>query len=1155
MNSSLLKIKSFLPYILITFINVVVDIAHKITIQNTVIKTYDGTTLIVLSAIINSLMLVPFVLLFSPSGFISDRYSKAIVIRYASFIAIIITALITLSYMLGLWYLAFGLTIMLAIQATIYSPAKYGIIKEIVGEENLGEANGFIQAITITAILLSGLGFSVLFEMFYNKSLSLPNDIISHMVPVGVIMIALSAIEFILSFRLPVSKKVLNHTHFSISKYAKFTYLKQNIKIIFEDKSIFRSIVGLSFFWGVGQLLISVIPAHYKAITNDSNAVTIQIIIALSAIGIMFGSFIAGKASKKRIELGIVPLGVLGIFGSLLIFGFCDSVFWLSIASLSFGFFGGLFIVPLNALIQFLAPQKYLGTILAGNNFVQNISMIGFLIFSIVIVELGMSSHTIFFIVAALTFFVSLFVIKQIPHLFARVMLLPVLKTRYKFALHGLENLPSSGGVLLLGNHVSWIDWLVLQSATPRPIKFVIEKTYYQKWYIKRFLDFFHVIPISSIGSKKALEGIRERLDNGEVVALFPEGRISFNGQMNEFKKGFELALSGTKHKIIPFYIHGLWGSTSSKANNYFKSMARRGDKRDVRVAFGKPMDSNTNSFEVKQAVVALSREVWQESMNGEQPLAHSWLRWAKARPFKRSIVDSLGNDLNNLKVMTGVFIFSRIFRKYSEKNIGVLLPSSSIGSIINLALFIIGKRPINLNYTLSPAVMLSALNQGEISHIVTSQKFLEKLVLKGFDFREVLEDKIVTVESLRDSIKKSQKTKTLLEALLMPKWWLKFRYFDYISTEDTATILFSSGSEGDPKGVELTHGNLITNIKQVAALFQYGENDVMLNSLPIFHSFGLTVTTLLPLCEGVPMASVTDPTDSVAVGEMVARYNATILFATSTFLRLYTINKKLDPLMFGSIRMVVAGAEKLKPEIRKSFKEKFGIDILEGYGTTETSPVVSCNMPNALDLDTMKVVICNKEGSIGQPIPGTLIKVVDPDNLQPLSVNEDGLILVGGSQVMKGYLNNPQKTKEVIVELGGVRYYKTGDKGHMDEDGFLSIVDRYSRFAKIGGEMISLGQVETLIDKIFSDELSSVVVAIEDEKKGEQVVLLYNSHLSLQEVQKKIKESSMIPLMQPSFIFYTEDLPKLASGKTDFKRAKKIAISNLFVEKNKSDN
>lgn len=206
--------------------------------------------------------------------------------------------------------------------------------------------------------------------------------------------------------------------------------------------------------------------------------------------------------------------------------------------------------------------------------------------------------------------------------------------------------------------------------------------------------------------------------------------------------------------------------------------------------------------------------------------------------------------------------------------------------------------------------------------------------------------------------------------------------------------------------------------------------------------------------------------------------------------------------------------------------------------------------MPNALDLDTMQVIVCNKEGTIGQPIPGTLIKIVDPNTLECLGLNEDGLILVGGAQVMKGYFNDPEKTKEAIVEIDGVRYYKTGDKGHIDEDGFLSIVDRYSRFAKIGGEMISLGQVEMLIDRIFGDELTSVVVAIEDDKKGEQIVLLHNSELSPQEIQKRIKESPLIPLMQPSFHFYVDDFPKLASGKTDFKKAKEITLEKMLSAK-----
>ncbi|MDD5405516.1 MAG: acyl-[ACP]--phospholipid O-acyltransferase [Sulfurovaceae bacterium] len=1039
MNSSLLKIKSFLPYIIITFINVVVDIAHKITIQNTVIKMYDGGTLIVLSAIINSLMLIPFVMFFSPSGFISDKYSKAIVIRYASFAAIIITALITVSYIMGLWYLAFGLTVMLAIQAAIYSPAKYGIIKEIVGEENLGEANGFIQAITITAILLSGLCFSIIFEMFYSPDFNSPNMIIAHMVPIGIIMVVLSFIEFILSFRLPI--KAGNQSNFSFSKYINFVYLKQNIKTIYDDKSIFRSIMGLAFFWGIGQLLISTIPAHYKAITNDSNAVTIQIIMALSAVGIMLGSFIAGKLSKKRIELGIVPIGAIGIFLSLLILSISHSKFSISMASLLFGFFGGFFIVPLNALIQFLSPQKQLGVILAGNNFIQNIFMILFLFFSIIVVEIGFSSSLLFFIASILSFFVSLFVIKQVPHLFARIMLLPILKTRYKFTLHGLENLPSRGGVLMLGNHISWIDWLILQSATPRPIKFVMHKHFYEKWYIKWILDFFHVIPISSTGSKKALEAIKERLDNGEVVALFPEGRISFNGQMNEFKKGFEISIADTDHPILPFYIHGLWGSAFSKANRFFKSMIRKGDNRDVIVVFGPQLSSSTQAHEVKQKVVELSHYAWEASANGLAPLTHSWLRRAKAKPFKRSIVDTQ-NDLNNLQVMIQVFLSAKKLKLIDGENIGILLPTSSSAAIINMAILAIGKKAVNLNYALGSHCIENAVTQAEVEKIITSKKFMRQLSSEGFDFNFIGEENMIKIEDMSKPVNKKEKVSVTFEALCMPKVWLKWRYFMPISMEDTAIIHFSSKNDGASNGVELTHKNIMTNIKQVSALLQFQENDVILNSLPIFHLFGLNVMTLLPLCEGIGMISISDPSDCAAFGKLAARFEATIMFGASEFFRLYTLNDKLHPLMLKNIRMIATAAEKLEPELKRGFKEKFGLDIYEGYGTIETSPVIAVNMANALDLETMKIIIGNKDGSVGQAIPGTIIKIVDPITYEEVLIGKDGLILVGGAQVMKGYLNDPVKTKDAIIELDGVRYYKTGDKGHIDKDGFITLAD-----------------------------------------------------------------------------------------------------------------
>jgi acyl-[acyl-carrier-protein]-phospholipid O-acyltransferase/long-chain-fatty-acid--[acyl-carrier-protein] ligase len=1143
----LFRFVGFMPFLWIVFLNSAVDVAHKITLQNVLLKSFDGGELIILTALVNAMILLPFIFLFSPSGFIGDRFAKVITARYAAFAAILISLAITISYYMGEFYVAFGLTLLLSVQSAMYAPAKYGMIKELTGEDNLGEANGAVQAINILAILISSLLFSIVFEYLYLKDILTPSEILRSVAPIGWLLVVLSSIEWLLTFKMPLAPSKSPEISFSIKSFFSLNYLKTNMKTLKKDENVWLGIIGLSIFWGVGQLVLAAFPAHYKSVMGEDNAVMIQIILALSGVGVVTGSLLAGKYSRHHIELGIVPLGAVGLLVSLVIFAYATTIPMMIFASLLFGLFGGLFIVPLNALIQFFAPPKEEGTILAGSNFIQNIVMVGFLAFSVITVEfLKFDAKALFLSAGFVTLIGSLFVIKKIPHLFTRVLLMPILKTRYKLTATGIQNITKTGGMLLLGNHISFLDWLLLQVASPRPIKFVMAKSYYNIWYLRWFLDFFNVIPISSIGSKGALEAVKQRLNNGEVVAIFPEGRISYNGQMNEFKKGYELALGDTNHPIVPFYIHGLWGSTFSKANGFYKSMIGNGARRSVRVAFGKPMSSTAKPHEVKQEVTELSNQTWSHMIDNLGTLPQHWLRSAKSNLKKRAIVDSTGADLSNLKMITAVFMFSNYFKNLNSENIGVILPASAIGSIANMALMVTGKVPVNLNYTLSSEAMMYALDKASIKHIITSRKFVTKLESKGFEFSTTIKDKLIFAEDIGESFSRSNKANSLLKSLLLPRFLLEFLYIKKVDTNQTATILFSSGSEGMPKGVELTHKNIMANIKQVSALLNFQDKDVMLNSLPIFHSFGLTVTTLLPLCEGVSIISVPDPTDAVAVGTLAARHGATIMFGTSTFYRLYTMNRKLHPLMFGTIRMAVAGAEKLKPEVQKNFKEKFGLDIQEGYGATETSPVVSVNMPNSLDLDSMQVVIGNKEGTVGQGIPGTIIRIIDPQTNEILAPNIDGMILVGGSQVTKGYLGDPEKTESVIVTIDGIRYYKTGDKGHLDEDGFITIVDRYSRFAKIGGEMISLGMVEESIEKLFGDNIQAVAVALNDDKKGEQVALLFSGKLDSETVKQQIKSSEIIPLMQPSLYIRLDELPKLASGKTDFSKAKTIAMEQL---------
>ena len=1137
----LLRTAGFLPYLAIAFLNAAVDLAHKITIQNVLLKSFDGDTLVILTALINAMILLPFIFLFSPAAFINDKFSRTKVIRLSALAAVGISALICLCYTIGEFYMAFALTLLLAAQSAVYSPAKYSIIKSIVGTEQLGMANGIIQALTIIAILFSSFAFSFFFESHYIASND-PNVVLQSVWGIGIALIAFSALEAYFAFKIPFFPQTaeLSEEKFSAKQYASLHYLKENIRTLRQNKNIWLSVIGLSLFWGVSQVIVAAFPAHYKAIFHADNAIVIQAILAVSGLGLILGSYVAGKMSHLHIELGIVPVGAVGIFISLFCLTLTDSNLFLTICSFAFGFFGGLFIVPLNATIQYFAPEAISGKIMAGNNFMQNVLMVAFLLLSILFVKLSLSTTNLLIFASLVCLVGSFYAMLQLPHLFTRLLLLPILKTGYRFHVNGLKNLPQSGGVLLLGNHISWIDWLVLQAASPRAIKFVMYRPIYNKWYLTWFLRIFKVIPIGGGASKESIQTIRSYLENGEVVALFPEGHISYNGQINEFQKGFEHVLEGLENiTTVPFYLRGLWGSSFSRADSHYKILSKKRGKREVLVAFGKPINGFIDAVAMKQKVVELSFSAWEHFINEQAPLTHHWLESAKSDLFKECVADAQGTELNNVKFIAAVLSFAKVLKTKlrGQRHVGVLLPSSAAGAIVNMALFVLGKVPVNLNYTLSAESMQKALAKAQIDTVLSSAKFLDKLTAKGFDFNAILADKLLFAEDIAKGLNKTAKTHAFLTALFAPQWWIKLRYFANVQLDDTATILFSSGSEGDPKGIELSHKNLLTNIKQVSELLNFRRDDVILNSLPIFHSFGLTVTTLLPLCEGVKMVSVADPTDGATIGKMSAKHGVSILFGTSTFFRLYTRNKKLHPLMFQNVRIVIAGAEKLKTDVKDAFRLKFGLEIYEGYGTTETAPVAAVNVPNILEKDSLKELTFTKEGTVGLPLPGTIIKIVDPDTLNELKTGEDGLILIGGGQVMKGYLDDPEKTAEVIAELDGVRYYKTGDKGHIDEHGFVTIVDRYSRFAKI-----SLGAVEANLSQAIGEDAVFVATAVNDDKKGESVVLLVKSELTISEIQQRIKTLNIPPIMLPSEIFLVDEIPLLGSGKIDFKRAKLLA-------------
>ena len=1143
----LFKIQGFLAYTSMIFLNAFVDLGHKIVIQNTVLKVYDGQTQIILIAIVNALILIPFVLLFSPAGFLSDKYPKNYVMRLSAWAAVACTSLITLFYYLGWFWPAFSMTFLLAMQSAFYSPAKYGFIKELVGKDKLTVANGVVQATTTIAILSGIFVYSILFEQCLSEvDFESKSDVLKAIAPLGWFLMFNSLIELFTAYKLPQMQSVDDSMKFDLKQYKSGVYLRNNLNTVLKHEIILLSVIGLSIFWAISQVMIAAFPVYAEETMLMSNTAVIQGIMACAGIGIMLGSLIAGRMSKNHIETGMIPIGSFGVAATLMILPSLQSIPLLILNFIALGIFGGLFIIPLNALIQFHAGEHKLGRVLAANNLIQNLVMLSFLALTVVFAYFGIGSIGLFVILSIVAVGGAVFTIYKLPQSLVRFIVSFVIGRKYTLEVLGLKYMPESGGVLMLGNHISWIDWAIVQMASPRPVRFVMERSIYERWYLKRFLDFFGVVPISRGSSKTALSSITQLLNQGEVVCLFPEGTISRSGQLAEFQRGYEKAAADAEGIILPFYLRGLWGSWFSRSSDKLKNIRGNGVKRDIIVSFGTPLAIDTSVDELKKHIFELSVDSWQRYTQTLESIPREWLSTVKRMGSEPAVVDTLGDPISFTKLAAITICFSRIFKRNSpEKNIGILLPTSSAGVIANMATLLSGKTVVNLNFSADISALKAATKKAQLGSIYTSRKFLQKLEKKGIDLSLMFDNlNIFYMEDLKDNIKPSSVIVNLILIRLLPTALIKRLYINSVDLDETAAILFSSGSEGKPKGVMLSHRNIMANLKQISDVLNTEDSDVVMATLPLFHAFGLTVTTFLPLIEGIPMVCHPDPTDAVNIGKAIAKYRATILCGTSTFLRLYTKNSRVHPLMFESLRIVVAGAEKLSADVRDAFKLKFNKDIYEGYGATETTPVASVNIPDQLDSNYWRVQLGSKKGTVGMPLPGTSFRIVNPQTMQTLSSNEDGLILIGGSQVMLGYLNDQSKTDEVIVNIDNKRWYKTGDKGNLDENGFLTIVDRYSRFAKIGGEMISLSSVEEKVRSALNNpELELAAINIPDQKKGEKIVLISTEFLDIDELRGLLLKNQTSPLLIPSELIHA-DIPKLGSGKTNFQSVKEIALN-----------
>lgn len=1049
----LLRTPGAWPYLIAIFLNAFVDLGHKIVIQNTIFKSYDGTAQVVLTALVNGLILLPFILLFSPAGHMADTYPKVRVLRVSAWAAVAVSLGITAAYYQGWFWLAFSMTLLLAIQSAFYSPAKYGLVKGLFGKPRLAEANGLVQAITIGAILAGSVAFTALFENRVTPEEQTPAQLLRQVAPLGWLLVLNSVIQLVALYRLPLDSTKTSGAPLTWQRYIKGTALKDNLRMIARQPVIRLSIIGLATFWSVGQVLLAAFPAYAKDALSIDNTLVLQGILAASGIGIALGSMLASRFSHNRIETGLIPVGALGVAIGLWCLPLFGTPTGQAMNFLFIGIMGGLFIVPLNALIQFHAADNELGTVLAANNWIQNIAMLGFLVLTALFAWAGVDSLYLLLLIAAVAMVGGGYTVIKLPQSLVRFLLSFLLTRRYRVDVHGLENLPAQGGVLLLGNHISWVDWAIVQIASPRPVRFVMLKAVYQRWYLRWFFKALGCIPIErGSASEQALADVAEQLNAGEVVCLFPEGAISRTGQLGEFRRGYERAckMANPDVKIVPFYLRGLWGSQFSRSSSKLKELRNAPLHRSVVVAFGNPIPKDTPADVLKRRIFEQATRSWQRAMDELPTLPNAWIQSIKRRPSELTLADAQGSTLDASQALTASLLLAKRIRKLTPRqNIGLLLPSCSAGVIANMATLLAGKTVVNLNYTASQEMLSTFLHQAEITTVFTSQSFVKKLEQRGLNLSELLATKqVVYLETLHASIGRIEHLSTWLAVRILPTWLLRNGFCRSHDPHATAAILFSSGSEGPPKGVMLSHRNLMANIKQTSDVLNTQSNDVIMGSLPLYHVFGFTVTQLLPLIEGLPLVCHDDPTDAPGIAGAVAKHKATIMFSMSRFLRMFVESQEVHPLMLESLRVVVAGAEKLDESVRTSFALKFQKPVYEGYGATEIAPVASVNLPDAMGAHYQQIQRGSKPGSVGMPLPGTSFKIIDPDSFEERATGEAGMILISGPQIMLGYLNDPKRTDKVLKEIEGYRWYITGDKGFIDEDGFLTLLGRYASAA-----------------------------------------------------------------------------------------------------------
>jgi acyl-[acyl-carrier-protein]-phospholipid O-acyltransferase/long-chain-fatty-acid--[acyl-carrier-protein] ligase len=1126
----LLRARRFLPLFLTQILGALNDNLFKSAFI--MVITFGAAAALdpgMVAALAGGALIAPFFLFSATAGELADRFERSRllqILKAAELVAVFGAAAALLT---GDLVLSLVLLFVLGAQAAFSSPVKYALIPQHLATAELVDGNALMEAGTFLSILAGTIAGGLAVAIAWGPAAC------------GVLLLGCAVFGFAASLRVPLAPAPAPTLRLSWNLAAATAGI---LRQAWERREVRLSILGASWFWLVGAVSLSQLPSFAKSTLGaDSNVVVL--FLAAFSIGVGVGSSLCGRLMRGEVSARYVPLAALGMtlfsfdlglasqaampaqtaligvvdflsrLGGLRIFG---DLLGLAVS-------GGFFVVPLYAMIQNRSDEASRARIIAANNVVNALFMAGAAIVTAGLIAAGLDTPALFLILAAVNALVTVWICKLLPQDVLRMLARLLFRLAYRVEVHGLENFAAAGDrVIIVPNHVSFLDAPLVAAFLPGWPVFAIDPAQMQRWWVRPFLAAVDVYPMDPSRAMAARSLINSMKEGGRCV-IFPEGRINVTGgALMKVYDGPALIADKSDAMVLPVRLDGVEFTP-------FSRLAGRLRQRwfpKVTITMLEPrrlaIPAELRGRARRQRAGAALYDIMSEMMarRPDPPSLFAALLETRAAHggSHRIIEDPETPPLTyDRAVAVSLVLGRRLIRGTKPREpVGVMLPNSVGAAIAFLALQATGRVPAMLNHTSGVDGVLSACRTAGLRRVVTSRRFIELAKLASLAERLAGEVELVWLEDVRAQLGIADKLYGAVALRFAGALHRRRR----ISASDPAAVLFTSGSEGTPKGVALSHANLLANRRQIAARVDFSPADLALNALPMFHSFGLTGGFLLPLLSGVRVFLYPSPLHYRIVPEIAYATGATILFGTDTFLGGYA--RRANPYDFYALRYVFAGAEPVREETRKLWSERFGKRILEGYGVTECSPVIAVNTP-----------MHYRAGTVGRFLP--LVE----HRLEPVSgIESGGRLIVRGPNVMAGYLRGGD------IEAPPEGWYDTGDIVTVDADGFAAIVGRVKRFAKLGGEMVSLAAAERIAETAVP-ETRHAVVALPDPRRGERLILVTEARdFDRARLLEAARRLGLPEITVPREVIEIEHLPLLGTGKTDYAAVVRLAEQSM---------